>query len=60
MTLCIRERRDTDQPEATTAGSDLIDQIRQGFEKTFNEETLKKATDQLTTFGNKLKVRFID
>lgn len=56
MALCIRQRRDTNEPDATTAGTDWTDQLKKQFETTFNEENLNKAKEQLATFGEKVKV----
>lgn len=60
MTLCIRQRRQADEAEATTAGSDFFDQIGEELKKTFTADNLKKTTDQLTNLGNKFQVRFLD
>ena len=47
----VREKRET---EATTAN--ILDSIKTGIESTFSEQNIKKAVDNLSDFGDKLKV----
>lgn len=47
----VREKRET---ETTTAN--ILDSIKSGIESTFSEQNIKKAVDNLSDFGDKLKV----
>ncbi|CAG9805736.1 unnamed protein product [Chironomus riparius] len=51
LAMCAtREKRET---EATTAN--ILDSIKTGIESTFSEQNIKKAVDNLSDFGDKLK-----
>jgi len=54
LAMCAaREKRET---ETTTAN--ILDSIKSGIESTFSEQNIKKAVDNLSDFGDKLKVIF--